>query len=217
MKRACLLLLPAILLIALAATGCDDESKPIFTRVRATPTCGVVPLSVEVFAAVSGGNESGDPMGGTNNLEVNWNFGDGGTGTTSISFHKYQTPGTYDIIVTAVDPDGNTTSSSVPVTVMADSLVVTAEATNQTPAIGERVKFDMTALGCAINYPTVLGDSVKMSFRWSIMSAADTTTFEGAGPSFTFDAAGHYDVEMAVTYPAQAVTRKVMIPIDVAP
>ncbi len=215
MKRAFMLLMPAILLIALAVTGCKDESKPVFTRIMATPTCGVLPMDVEVFAAVSGGNETGDPMGGNNGLEVNWNFGDGGTGTTSVSYHQYTEPGTYDIIVTAVDPDGNTTSTSIPVTVMADSLVVTASASNSTPAVGERVKFDMTAIGCSVDYPTVPGDSVKLAYFWEIMGTASADTFRGAGPTFTFAASGHYDVKMAATYPAEAVTRSVIIPIDV--
>jgi PKD repeat protein len=218
MKRACLLLLPAMLLIALAAPGCNDHSKPIFTRVRVSPACGVAPLSVEGFAAVSGGNESGDPMGGTNLLEVTWDFGDGGTSSTSISYHEYavrDSSYTYTVTVTAKDPDGNIATASVPVIVMPDSLVVTATASNNTPAIGERVQFDMTAIACAVNYPTVPGDSVKMSFFWEIMGTASVDTFYGAGPSFTFDTDGHYDVRLAATYPAEAVTRSVIIPIDV--
>ena len=64
MKRAFLLLLPAILLVFLAVAGCKDESLPSFTRILVYPDCGVVPLQVEGRAMASGGNESGDPTGG---------------------------------------------------------------------------------------------------------------------------------------------------------
>ncbi len=85
MKRACMLLFPALMILAVVV-GCVDESKPTFTRVRVTPQCGVVPMDVEGYAILSGGNETGDPLGGNNNLEVKWAFGDGGTGNTSISY-----------------------------------------------------------------------------------------------------------------------------------
>jgi len=78
-------------MIVLAAAGCEDEhSEPKFTRVSAVPDCGVVPLNVDFFAAVSGGNESGDPMGANNLLEIKWSFGDGTTSETSVSFHDYR-------------------------------------------------------------------------------------------------------------------------------
>ena len=89
MKRAFLLLVMALLLLAVA-TGCnDDESKPAFTRLRVSPDCGVIPLDVEGYAVLSGGDESGDPMGGNNSLEIDWDFGDGGTGSTTIAYHRY--------------------------------------------------------------------------------------------------------------------------------
>ena len=71
MKRALILLTPAVLLLALV-TGCndDDVSLPTFTRLRVTEDCGVVPMAVEGYAVLSGGNESGDPMGGNNNRRV---------------------------------------------------------------------------------------------------------------------------------------------------
>ncbi len=218
MKRACLLLLPAMLLIALAAPGCNDETKPIFTRVRVTPTCGVAPLNTEVFAAVSGGNETGDPMGGTNNLEISWNFGDGGTGSTAIEYHQFTMPGEYTITVTATDPDGESTTSSVPVTVMADTLVIAA--TSNFPdgnvPLGERIQFDLSAVSCDVDFPTVPGDSVKMIYRWEMGDPANTI-FTGSMPSFTYADAGTYDVNVAVTYPTLAVTRRETFQFVVAP
>jgi len=211
MKRACLLLLPAMLLIVLAAPGCnDDESKPVFTRVMVAPMCGVIPLQIETFAAVSGGNESGDPMGGTNNLEIAWKFGDGGTGTTAINYHRYETAGEYNVIVTARDPDGNTTTASVPVTVLADSMTITAGSSfpDGDPGTGERIQFSSTSEACDIDYPAVLGDSVKMVFRWEVADVDSTHVFRGAEPSYTFETAGDFDVDLTITYPALAITRQ---------
>jgi PKD repeat protein len=219
MKRACLLLLPAMLLIALAAPGCtDDHSKPIFTRVRVTPACGVAPMDTEVFAAVSGGNESGDPMGGTNNLEIAWNFGDGATSSTAISYNQYMEPGEYTITVTATDPDGETATSKVPVTVLADSLVIAVDSNfpDGNVTVGERIQFDLAAFSCDINFPTVPGDSVKMVYLWD-MGAPGDSLFTGSMPSFTYAAAGTYDVNLAVTYPALAVTRRATLQFVVGP
>ena len=217
MKRACLLLLPVMLLIILAITACNEESKPVITRVRVSPACGVVPLQVETFAAVSGGVESGDPMGGTNNLETTWTFGDGGQGSTAISFHRYTMPGEYTVTVTAKDPDGNTATSSVPVSVLADSLAISAISNfpdgNVTTA--DTIRFSMTVAACGIDYPTVPGDSVKMTYRWE-MADTETTVFKGTSPSFVYPVAGEYDARIAVTYPALAVTRRATLHFSVA-
>ncbi len=218
MKRACVLLLPAMLFIVLATSACNDESKPIFTRVVATPACGVAPLEIETYSAVSGGNESGDPLGGTNNLDITWNFGDGGTGNTAINYHRYLDPGEYTIIVTATDPDGNIATSSVPVTVIADSLVIMAESDvpDGNVTVGQTVQFGLTAANCDIDYPATPGDAVKMVFRWEMGDAANTV-YTGPTPQFTFDVAGEFDVDLAVTYPTHAVTRHSTLHFSVSP
>lgn len=218
MKRACLLLLPAMLLIALAATGCNDESKPQFTRVRVTPACGVAPMQVEAYGVASGGNETGDPLGANNLLEMVWNFGDGGTGNTTISYHRYEEPGVYTVTVTAKDQDGNTTSTSVPVTVLADSLVIEASSdiAGGSVAVNQPIKFDVSALACEINFPTVPGDSVKMIYRWE-MGDDEDTIFTGSGPTFGYDTPGDYVATVYVTYPATAVTRSASLEFTVTP
>jgi PKD repeat protein len=53
-------------------------------------------------------------------LELAWDFGDGSAGGGGqVRFHKYTTPGTYRPTVRATDSDGNTTSASGTVTVLA--------------------------------------------------------------------------------------------------
>ena len=215
MKRACMLLFPALMILAVVV-GCVDESKPTFTRVRVTPQCGVVPMDVEGYAILSGGNETGDPLGGNNNLEVKWAFGDGGTGNTSISYHQYRAPGDYNITVVGSDPDGNTTSASFEVTVLPDSLVMEAGSNFPDGAVttADTVRFNMIAESCDIDYPTVLGDSVKMQFHWE-MDDVDDTDYSVVAPEFRFTIAGVYNVEVSVFYPAWAVERRQILTFNV--
>jgi len=218
MKRACLLLLPAVMLV-LAASGCNDESKPSFTRVRVTPLCGVAPVDVEGYAIVSGGDESGEPLGGNNNLEINWSFGDGGTGRTSLAYHKYTDPGDYQITVVAKDPQGNTASSELMVSVMTDSMLINAISLNFPDGVAttaDIIQFSFEAESCDIDFPTVMGDSVKVEILWE-MNDPGNHVYTIAEPLFRFDTADTYDVDLTLTYPAWAVTRKSQIQITVNP
>jgi hypothetical protein len=215
MKRAFLLLLPAVLLVFLAVAGCNDESNPTFTRIRVFPDCGVAPLQVEGLAIASGGNESGDPTGGNNNLEISWDFGDDhGTGETSIVYYTYTNPGEYQVVVTATDPDGKVATTSYPVTVLPDSLNI-APFTNfpdNAVTTADSVRFDLRAWACDID-PDVDGDYVKMTFKWNI----GESQFTSRNPIFRFDVADTtYEATVAVTYPALAVVRHASLMISVS-
>lgn len=207
----------AALSLAMLAGGCNDESKPRITRMNVTPACGVVPVEVLATAYASGGDETGDPLGGNNNLEMAWQFGDGGTGTTSVAYHRYDEPGEYTVIVTATDPAGETASASMPIVVLPDSLVVEASASfpDGGPTTDHVVDFDATVYTCGVDYPAVPGDAVKLAFRWE-MNDATNRVFTGASPSFRFVTPGDYDIELVVTYPAWAVTRRDTIHLTVA-
>jgi len=203
-----MLLVPALLLLAVA-TGCQDESKPTFTRLRVTPDCGVVPMDVEGYAILSGGNETGDPLGGNNNLEIKWAFGDGGTGSTTVAYHQYLAAGDYTVTVTGTDPDGNTAAATYPVTVLPDSLVMEVESNFPDGAFttADTLRFDMALTSCAVDFPTVPGDSVKVEFNWK-MGDADNTEFNFVAPEFQYDTPDTYEVEVSVFYPAWAVVRQ---------
>lgn len=205
MKRAFLLLLPAILLVFLAASGCNDESLPNFTRVKVFPDCGVVPLDVEGLAIASGGNEGGDPTGGNNNLEIRWDFGDGTGGQTSIAYHTFTEAGDYTVTVTATDPDGNKATALYPVVVQPDSLTIEAGSNFPEGAVAttDTVLFTLRARSCDID-PDTESDYVKMTYRWLI----DGHEFTGREPMYQFTTAGNETVRLAVTYPELAVTRK---------
>jgi PKD repeat protein len=218
MKRVPILLAIciAIGLLAVLATGCKEDTKPRITRLNVSPACGVAPVEVVATAYASGGDESGDPLGGGNSLEMAWAFGDGGTGGTSIAYHTYNVPGEYNVTVTATDPGGETTSAMVPVTVLADSLTL-AIGTNfpgGTVTTADVVKFEVAVASCDVNFPIISGDSVKLAFLWEINDATHQK-FTGATPAFRFATVGEYDVDLTVTYPAWAVTRKGSIHLTV--
>lgn len=217
-----MLLVPALLLLALAA-GCqdDDTSLPLFTRLRVSPTCGVAPMDVEGYAVLSGGNESGDPMGANNNLEITWSFGDGGTGSSTIAYHTYAhsetyTDTVYQVTVTGRDPDGNTTTASVPVTVFSDSLVIQAgsDFPEGNVTTDQIIHFNIAAESCDIDFPAVQGDSVKMVFKWE-MGDADANEFKLVAPEFRYDIPGQYEVNISVFYPAWSVLRQQTLTFNV--
>lgn len=203
-----MLLVLALSLLAMV-TGCQDESKPSFTRLSVTPSCGVAPMDAEGYAILSGGNETGDPMGGNNNLEIQWNFGDGGTGSSTLAYHKYMNPGEYTVTVVGKDPDGNTATATYPVTVLPDSLVMEAGSNfpdgNVTTA--DTVRFNMIAESCDIDFPTVPGDSVKMEINWEMGDPGDHE-YRVTEPEFRYTVPGQYEVNVTVFYPAWAVVRK---------
>lgn len=212
-----MLLVPALLLLAVA-TGCNDESKPAFTRLRVSPSCGVIPMDVEGYAVVSGGNETGDPLGGNNSLEIDWDFGDGGTGSSTIAYHTYYLAGDHTVTVVGRDPDGNTATTSVVVTALSDSLIVLAgsDFPDGNPTTADTVRFEMKEVtSCDVDFPAVLGDSVKLEFSWEMVGAADTTYFNVVAPEFQFPSAGAYEVSVSVFYPAWAVVRQQIMNFNV--
>ena len=231
MKHPVKLILPAIVLLALLISGCSDETEPQFTRLVINPQCGVVPLEIEGYATVSGGNESGDPTGGNNNLEITWDFDDGTTSSTSISYHVFDKPDVYNVRVTAKDPDGKTTEISLPVTVRADSLWVDATSNLHGDLVNpgeeglvktnEDIYFNLYAESCEIDMD--VDDHYRnLSFVWHMGDWHDVVVIDEEGeetiisvetvsytrsPVFSYAIADEYDVTVDVAYPALAVIR----------
>ncbi len=215
MKTALKIALPALLVLAMLLTGCNDESEPEFTRLVINPQCGVVPLEIEGYATASGGNESGDPTGGNNNLEIDWKFGDGSTSNTSLTYHIFDEPGIYTVEVTAKDPDGKIASITMPVTVRADTLTVQAESNfhgelinpgdEGVVATGQSVFFGLVASACEID-PDEDDNYRSLSYDWS-MNDGTGTHFYTRNPVYSFPVAGSYEVSVAVTLPGLAATR----------
>ena len=77
----------------------------------ATPTVGAKPLPVQFNGA-----GSTDPNGDT--LTYKWDFKDGTPQSTAANpSHSFASAGTYDVTLTVTDPNGNTDTTTVPVSV----------------------------------------------------------------------------------------------------
>jgi PKD repeat protein len=214
MKRAFLLLLPAVLLVFFATTGCNDESTPRVARITVYPACGVAPLQVDCRTEVTGGNEAGDPTGGNNNLEIAWNFDDGGTSNTSIAYHTFASEGEYQVRVTATDPDGKTATAFQMVTVYADTLKVQAsDNVGGVATVNDTVYFGLRAESCFID-PDNDGDYRNLTFSWA-MNDTSGAVYSSRNPRHSFSYARLCTVTVAATFPALSVTRRDTLIIDV--
>ncbi len=208
MKRV---IIPALitLMVLLAVAGCNDESKPEFTRVSISPSCGVVPLQVEGYAIASGGDESGSPTGGNNNLEIEWKFEENGFSFSSISYHSFEEAGEYPVLVTGTDASGNVTTATRMVVVLEDTLKITSSVVDH-PVLevttNDTLTFDVWAKACLVD-PDTPEDYRKLDFLWCIAEVDSTYQFYTQNPVWNFSVPGVYEVYNRVTLASLAVTR----------
>lgn len=208
MKRVIIFALVASLAIV-AMSGCNDESKPHFTRMNVTPACGVAPLLVDGYAIASGGDESGDPTGGNNNIEVTWDFNDGGTSFSSIAYHNFTEPGTYTVTVVGTDNSGNVTSMNQIVTVLPDTLEIRTSVKDHPDfavTTTDTVKMDIWASACMVQADTP-ADYRKLEYEWTFDDGGTTHVLNGQNPIWMFTTPADYTIYTKVTLAALAVTR----------
>ena len=78
--------------------------------VASAPSSGTAPLSLVLWANVTGGNLSSQ-------ITTSWKFGDGGTGSGSPVGHSYLSPGTYVATATVRDSTGSAGSGNLSIVV----------------------------------------------------------------------------------------------------
>ena len=79
-----------------------------------TPTAA---FSVSTAGLTAGFTDQSSESGNGSITSWSWNFGDGATSTAQNPSHSYTAPGTYSVTLTAMDSNGQTTSSTQSVTV----------------------------------------------------------------------------------------------------
>ncbi|MBU0595903.1 redoxin domain-containing protein [Candidatus Bipolaricaulota bacterium] len=100
----------AVALMAAALGGCLSRNAAPIASFTRTPSAGDAPLSVFFDASASV-----DPEGGA--LTHRWAFGDGETASGETATHTYETAGTYETVLTAIDAKGAEGTSARMVTV----------------------------------------------------------------------------------------------------
>jgi PKD repeat protein len=134
---------------------------------------------------------SNDPDGSI--VSYQWNFGDGKTGTGETPTHKFQSAGTYYVVLVVTDDDGNEDSVSNDVSVV-DNKKPTAsfDYSPSSPQVNETVYFDGSS-----SYDS---DGYIDEWFWQIMDGGTILKTEtNSTTSYNFTVAKSYTVRLRVT------------------
>jgi PKD repeat protein len=115
-----------------------------------------------------------------------WNFGDGGTSTSSTPTHTYGSAGTYAVSLTVTDSNGDVNTVTKNVTVSAANIPPVAQFTSTVSSL--TASFD----GSTSYDP----DGTVAQYAWNF---GDGTTGTGETASHAYTAAGTYPVTLTVT------------------
>ncbi|MFH1842811.1 MAG: PKD domain-containing protein [bacterium] len=207
-------------LITVVMIGCKEENRaPYFTRVSTNGTngaCGVLPFQVEFYAIASGGDALDNPTGANLYLDIDWNFGDDTTTSgSSIVYHTYNNPGTYDVVVTVKDKDGDTARDTVIVVVRSDTLSIWAESDPEDMATSaDTIQFNVFAEACG--FDPLTGDYGRFTYNW-YMDDADNTVYKGRAPRHVYatDSTAVHEVIVTLEDVALDIVRKDTLYLDV--
>jgi PKD repeat protein len=152
-----------------------DALVPPTSNFTGTPQTGTGPLQVS-FTDTSTGNPT----------SWSWDFGDGSTSTAQNPTHTYTTPGSYDVRVTATNPQGSDTVTKAGYVVVAPPPAPAADfmATPRSGAAPLAVSFT----DASTNGPT--------SWSWDF---GDGTTSTARNPTHTYTTPGSYDVTLTAS------------------
>jgi len=137
-------------------------------------------------------------------VEAQWAFGDGNTGSGSLTTHAYGSEGEYTVTFTASN-EANTASETLSVTVVPPPVpaqVVTLSANPNPGTEGEPVRFSSS----------VRGDS-PVNYRWDF---DDGGTSQSTAPTHTFDAPGTYNVSLTASNDVGQDSRSVSVEVEPA-
>jgi len=114
-------------------------------------------------------------------VSYSWNFGDTETGTGMTISHPYTTPGTYAVILTVTDSNGNMGYDSVTITVTESGLPnsMTLQANPDTVNAGGGVSTIIAYVEDASGNPVTDGTVVNFSTNLGVLSVDSDTTAAG--------------------------------------
>lgn len=166
--------------------GTDPPTNqvPVISSAAASPPTGGT-STVFTFEAVAY-----DPD--ADGISVNWQFGDGTTGSGSTATHQYTSTGTYSVLVKVTDTRGGAATGTFDVSV---SSLTNSPPTAQfviTSAASGAAPFTVNVDGSASSDPD--GDTLSYLWNWG-----DGTTGAGVNAGHEYTAAGAYDITLRVT------------------
>ena len=173
--------------IAVETINVEEAGAPTAVINVAPSTTGIAPFTV-YFDASDSSVESG--CSACSIVSYSWNFGDTGTGTGITTSHEYTTAGTYVVMLTVTDSNGNIGYDSVTITVSEVGVPTAVISTTPDPPIGIEpftVYFDASQSS---------GPTSIVSYDWNF---GDTGTGTGLTTSHEYTTAGTYVVILTVT------------------
>ena len=186
---------------------------PLLLLVGGLFATGCSPTPVEVLS-VDGPDELETGESGTFEAEINedaetpvearWDFGDGSTGSGTLTTHSFDSEGEYTVTFTASN-EANSASETLTVNVIPPPVpaqVVTVSANPNPGTEGESVRFSSN----------VRGDS-PVDYSWNF---GDGGTSQSASPTHTFDEPGTYQVTLNVSNDVGQDSRSVSVEVEPA-
>jgi PKD repeat protein len=125
--------------------NCDQKSQSITVAGGAAPTCSIVvsPSTHNVGEKVYFTAIATDTDGRV--VKYDWNFGDGKRGSGANATHVYDVQGSYAVILTVTDDQGNTSTCQTTVSVGVSPPTCSFSASPSAPTIGQTVNFNASA------------------------------------------------------------------------
>lgn len=136
-------------------------------------------------------------------VTVSWAFGDNATGSGASTQHAFNSPGTYNVTVTATNRKGKSSDVEVARVVVANmepASITGMRASNMNPDTQTRVTFSATATG-----------DDPVSYSWSM---GDGTTSSASSPSHTFSRPGTYTVALEASNEFGSDSRTMTLTVD---
>ena len=175
----------------------DDSGNTGSTSQTVTVSAGQGPTASFVYSPANpitgesvyfNASDSNDPDGSIESYQ--WNFGDGKKGTGETPTHKFNSAGTYYVVLVVTDDDGNEDSVSNDINVV-DNQKPNADFdfSPSSPNVDDTVYFDASSSYDSDGYIT--------SWTWEFFD--DNTTGTGETVSHQYTAAGSFAVRLTVT------------------
>ena len=201
--------------VALETITVGEAGAPT-ALINVTPsTTGIAPFTVYFDASQSSVADSGEGCGSCSIVSYAWNFGDGTpTGNGMTISHTYTSAGTYTVVLTVTDSNGNTGYDSVTITVNAAGVpsTITLQANPTTVTAGGGTSLITATVKDAGGNPVTDGTTVTFTTTTGNLTSYSETTVSGiATTTLTLSNAGTETISSTVGATSGAASANVVV------